>query len=87
MSWSSKTLRLRSKGRFVDTGGRKRKRTFAFVSLDLYTGPVGSASPYQQIHNYNVHVDRNAVFWMIELKSDAVDVDFDEGRARLRVAA
>jgi hypothetical protein len=51
----------------------------------VYTGPVGSASLAQQIHDYNVHVDRNDVFWMIPVRHDAVEVDFDDMRARLRV--
>jgi hypothetical protein len=32
-----------------------------------------------------VHIDSNDVFWMVEVDEDAVDVDFDSGRARLRV--
>jgi hypothetical protein len=32
-----------------------------------------------------VHVDRNDVFWMIPVRHDAVDVDFDDARAHLRV--
>jgi len=51
----------------------------------VYTGPVGSAGLFQQIHDYNVHVDRNDVFWMIPVRHDAVEVDFDGSRARLRV--
>jgi hypothetical protein len=51
----------------------------------VYTGPVGSASLFQQIHDYNVHVDRNDVFWMIPVRRDAVEVDFDGARASLRV--
>jgi hypothetical protein len=51
----------------------------------VYTGPVGSASLAQQIHDYNVHVDRYDVFWMIPVRHDAVEVDFDDMRARLRV--
>jgi len=51
----------------------------------VYTGPVGSASLAQQIHDYNVHVDRNDVFWMIPVRHEAVEVDFDDMRARLRV--
>ena len=39
----------------------------------------------QQIHDYNVHVDRNDVFWMIPVRHEAVDVDFDGSRARMRV--
>jgi hypothetical protein len=39
----------------------------------------------QQIHDYNVHVDRNDVFWMIPVRHDAVEVDFDGSRARLLV--
>jgi hypothetical protein len=46
---------------------------------------VGSASLTQQIHDYNVHVDRNDVFWMIPVKHDAVKVNFDDGHARLSV--
>jgi hypothetical protein len=49
----------------------------------LYNGPVG---PTTQIHDYNVHIDRNAVFWMIRVPHDAVDVDFDHGQASLRVS-
>jgi hypothetical protein len=51
----------------------------------VYTGPVGSANLPQQTHDYNVHVDRNDVFWMIAVRHDAVEVDFDNGRASLRV--
>jgi hypothetical protein len=32
-----------------------------------------------------VHIDANDVFWMIPVEHDAVSVDFDEARARLRV--
>jgi hypothetical protein len=39
----------------------------------------------QQIHDYNVHIDANDVFWMIRVENDSVDVDFDQARARLRV--
>jgi hypothetical protein len=53
--------------------------------LDLFTGPVGSANVAQQIHDYNPHIDSNDVFWTIPLESDAVEVDFDDGRARLSV--
>jgi len=51
----------------------------------VYTGPVGSAALTQQIHDYNVHVDRNDVFWMIGVEHDAVEVDFESGRASLNV--
>lgn len=51
----------------------------------MYTGPVGSASLPQQIHDYNVHIDSNDVFWMIPVEHDAVKVDFDGVRARLHV--
>ena len=46
---------------------------------------IGSASVYKQIHDYNVHVDRNDVFCMIPVRHDAVQDDFDSQRARLRV--
>jgi hypothetical protein len=39
----------------------------------------------QQIHDYNVHVDRNDVFWMIPVRHGAVEVDFDGSRARMLV--
>jgi hypothetical protein len=39
----------------------------------------------QQIHDYNVHVDRNDVFWMLPVRHNAVEVDFDGARASLRV--
>ena len=52
----------------------------------MYTGPVGSANLPQQIHDYNVHIDSNQVFWMIRVPDDAVNVDFHKGRATLRVA-
>jgi len=32
-----------------------------------------------------VHIDSNDVFWMVPLERDAVEVDFDDARARLRV--
>ena len=32
-----------------------------------------------------MHIDSNDVFWMVEVDDDAVEVDFDSGRARLRV--
>lgn len=32
-----------------------------------------------------MHIDSNDVFWMVEVEEDALDVDFDEGRASLRV--
>ena len=51
--------------------------------MDLYAGPVGSVAA--QIHDYNVHIDSNDVFWMIPVEHDAVKVDFDQARARLRV--
>jgi hypothetical protein len=46
---------------------------------------VGSANLAQQIHDFNVHIDSNDVFWMVEMEHDAVQVDFDQGRARLLV--
>jgi hypothetical protein len=52
----------------------------------LYTGPVGSANLTEQIHDYNVHVDRNDVFWMIPVKHAAVKIDFDAEHARLCVS-
>jgi hypothetical protein len=53
----------------------------------LYTDPAGSVTfnLSNQIHDYNVHIDSNDVFWTIPVEHDAVQVDFDEARARLRV--
>jgi hypothetical protein len=34
-----------------------------------------------------VHIDSNDVFWMVQVAHDAVEVDFDQGRARLCVKA
>jgi len=51
----------------------------------VYTDQAGSATLIHQIHDYNVHIDANDVFWMIPIRHDAVKVDFDEGRARMRV--
>jgi hypothetical protein len=51
----------------------------------LYIGPAGSANLTQQIHDYNVHIDSNDVFWMIRVPHDSVSVRFDDGRARLLV--
>jgi hypothetical protein len=51
----------------------------------VYTDPAGSASLAHQIHDYNVHIDSNDVFWMVPAAHEAVRVDFDEGRASLRV--
>jgi hypothetical protein len=52
----------------------------------LYTGPVGSANLPEQIHDYNVHIDSNDVFWMAPVDHEAVVVNFDAGSARLRVS-
>lgn len=38
-----------------------------------------------QVHDYNVHVDRNDVFWMIPAKGSSVEVDFDDAQASLKV--
>lgn len=46
---------------------------------------MGSANLPQQIHDFNVHIDSNDVFWMVQVDDGAVEVDFDAGRARLRV--
>jgi hypothetical protein len=32
-----------------------------------------------------VHIDSNDVFWMVQVEHDALEVDFNEGFARLRV--
>lgn len=39
----------------------------------------------QQIHDYNVHIDSNDVFWMVEVDSHAVEVDFGQGQGHLIV--
>jgi hypothetical protein len=52
----------------------------------VYTGPVGSANLAEQIHDYNVHIDVNDVFWMIPVADDAVNVNFDQQQASLHVS-
>ena len=32
-----------------------------------------------------MHIDTNGVFWMVQIDEDAVEVDFEQGKARLRV--
>ena len=51
----------------------------------MYTGPAGSANLPQQIHDYNVHIDSNDVFWMVPVTDDAVEVNFNQGQAHLHV--
>jgi hypothetical protein len=51
----------------------------------VYTDPAGSANLPHQIHDYNVHIDSNDVFWMVPVAHDAVKIDFDGARARMRV--
>jgi hypothetical protein len=38
-----------------------------------------------QIHDFNVHIDSNHVFWMVRVDDSAVQVDFDKGQASLIV--
>jgi hypothetical protein len=52
----------------------------------VYTGPAGSANLDQQIHDFNVHIDSNDVFWMVQVDGEAVLIDFDRGQARLFVS-
>ena len=52
----------------------------------MYTGPVGSANLTEQIHDYNVHLDSNDVFWMVQVVPAAVQVDFANARASLSVS-
>jgi hypothetical protein len=52
----------------------------------VYTGPVGSADLTQQIHDYNPHIDANDVFWTVPVVHEALEVNFDDARARLRVS-
>ncbi len=40
----------------------------------------------EQIHDYNVHVDSNDVFWMVQVAPSAVAVNFAAARASLRVS-
>lgn len=51
----------------------------------MYTGPAGSANLPEQIHDFNVHIDSNDVFWMVPVADDAVEVDFNQGQARLQL--
>src|SRR5262245_24709682 len=60
-------------------------RALAHVEFGRCTLVSRSANLTEQIHGYNVHVDRNDVFWMIGVKHEAVKVNFDNARARLPV--
>jgi hypothetical protein len=51
----------------------------------VYTGPAGSAKLTEQIHDFNVHIDSNDVFWMVRVPQEDVEVDFDNAKARLKV--
>lgn len=51
----------------------------------MYAGPVGSAKPTQQIHDYNVHIDSNDVFWMVRVVPNIVTVNFAAGQASVRM--
>jgi hypothetical protein len=48
----------------------------------VYSGPVGLGT---QIHDFNVHIDSNDVFWMVRVPDSAVKVDFDDAQASLQV--
>lgn len=48
----------------------------------MYSGPVGLVN---QIHDFNVHIDSNDVFWMVRVPDSAVKVDFDQAQASLQV--
>jgi len=52
----------------------------------VYTGPVGSHSVTEQMHDYNVHIDSNDVFWMVRVAPAAVTVDFAGAAASLTVS-
>ncbi|HEY6937085.1 MAG TPA: hypothetical protein VI424_08025 [Terriglobales bacterium] len=51
----------------------------------MYTGPAGSAKLTEQIHDFNVHIDSNDVFWMVQVPHEALEVDFDDAKASLQV--
>jgi hypothetical protein len=40
----------------------------------------------EQVHDFNVHIDSNDVFWMVPVADDAVEVNFDAAQASLRVS-
>jgi hypothetical protein len=54
--------------------------------MDVYNGPVGSASVSQQIHDYNPHITPNGVFWTILIPPDSVEVHLGAGQASFRLS-
>jgi hypothetical protein len=53
--------------------------------MDIFTGPVGSASVTQQIHDYSPGISANGLFWLVTAPSDAVQIDLDAGTASVRM--
>ncbi|HLY61589.1 MAG TPA: hypothetical protein VKV95_12650, partial [Terriglobia bacterium] len=53
--------------------------------MDLYTGPVGSTSLLQQVHDYSPGISANGLFWLIPAPHDAVQVNLGSGTASVRM--
>jgi hypothetical protein len=56
--------------------------------LDVFTGPVGSASTYtplKQIHDYAPPIPPSGLFWTKRLDPDSLQFEFNSARASLHV--
>ncbi len=49
--------------------------------MDLFTGPVGSG----QVHDFNPGIRPSGLFWTQPVSEDVLDVDLEDGTARLKV--
>jgi hypothetical protein len=58
--------------------------------LDIFTGPVGSAStytPFKQIHDYAPTIPPSGLFWTAPLHPDSLQFEFNSASASLHVDA
>ena len=46
---------------------------------------MGVANPLIQIHDYSPGIAANGLFWVIPSPRDSMEIDFEEGAARLRL--
>ena len=53
--------------------------------MDIFTGPVGSASTPQQIHDYAPTILPSGLFWTMPLHPDSLQFEFNSARASLHV--
>jgi hypothetical protein len=49
--------------------------------MDLFTGAVGTNQG--QVHDFNPGIREGGLFWTVPVPEDALEVDFEDGTARL----